>query len=555
MKRKKPSGPPTKKPSPAAAPKKNLADRMEEWMEKRSKKLLILTLGISLIFSFLMFDIKMSEGNDDSEYIEGAYNFAKEAGSYFSSKAPLYPIILSIPVKIFGINVPLLKSLSVIFQLLQIIFLYAAFRKLIPNLLLFFILLFIAVNDYFQYFASQTYSESFFLFLLALFLYSFRLLHEKNYSTGKSEIRYWLLFGFMLFLLTLSRNIAIAAVPAVLLFFLLIKQYKALLFSITSFGLFRIIFEFIRKSVWGGNSQFASQIDILRQKDPYDASKGLDDFAGFFDRLTANTDLYLSKRFFQILGFTSEDSIITKTSLSFLVIFLFLMGTFFIFRNKNRALLFTALYSIFFCGLTFFLLQTRWDQPRFILVCVPFLLLIIFYGFYSMAKKHTAGFIFTVLVPCSVIIFSSLISSTKKSIANYSVIKENLKGNRYHGYTTDWQNFLKLSAWCADSLPADSYVASRKAPMSFIYSNGKSFYPVYHVFSTDPDTILSTFKRDQVSHIILASLRRNPKKQDGYIINTMHRLLQPVVQKYPDKVSLVKQIGETEPAYLYKFNY
>lgn len=555
MKKKKPSGPPPKKPSPSAFQKKTLAERMEEWLEKRSKLLLLITLFISLIFSFLMFDIKMSEGNDDSEYIEGAYKFAKEAGSYFSSKAPLYPIILSIPVKFFGINVPLLKSLSVIFQLLQIVFLYAAFRKLIPNLILFFILIFIAINDYFQYFASQTYSESFFLFLLAIFFYSFRLLYENNFSTGKSEIKYWLLFGLLLFLLTLSRNIAIAAVPAVIIFFLLIKDFKALLSSIASFGLFRVAFEFIRKSVWGGNSQFASQIDILRQKDPYDASKGLDDLAGFFGRLTANTDLYLSKRFFQILGFISEDSIVTKTSLSILVIILFAIGVYFIFRNKNRPLLFTALYSIFFSGLTFFVLQTRWDQPRFILVCVPFLLMVIFYGFYFLTKKQTAGFIFIVIVPCSIIILSSFISSTKKSINNYSVVKENLKGDRYYGYTTDWQNFLKMSAWCADSLPAESYVASRKAPMSFIYSNGKSFYPVYHVFSTEPDTILSTFKRDGVTHIILASLRRNPKKQDGYIINTMHRLLQPVVQKYPNKVSFVKQIGETEPAYLYKLNY
>lgn len=555
MKIKKTAGPPPKKAAQAGVQNKTLAEKLESWLEKRSKSLLIITLGISLIFSFLMFDIKMSEGNDDSEYIEGAYKFARNAESYFNSKAPLYPIILSVPVKFFGIKIPILKSLSVIFQLLQIIFLYAAFRKLIPNLILFFTLLFISVNDYFQYFASQTYSESFFLFLLALFFYFFRQLYEKNFSTGKSEIKNWLLFGFLLFLLTLTRNIAIAALPAVLLFFLFQKNFKAMLFAISSFGIFRIGFEFLRKAVWGGNSQFASQIDILRQKDPYDASKGIDDLSGFLGRLTTNTDLYLSKRFFQILGFTSDDSIITKTSLSVLVIILFCLGLFITFRKNNRTLLFAGLYSLIFCGLTFFVLQTRWDQPRFVLVCVPFILMVIFYGLYSVSKRNSTGFIFAVLIPCSIILLSSFISSTKKSIANYPIVKENLKGDRYYGYTTDWQNFLKMSKWCADSLPAESYVASRKAPMSFIYANGKSFYPVYHVFSTDPDSILNTFKKDQVTHIILASLRRNPKKQDGYIINTMHRLLQPVVQKYPDKVSFVKQIGESEPAYLYKFNY
>jgi hypothetical protein len=181
--------------------------------------------------------------------------------------------------------------------------------------------------------------------------------------------------------------------------------------------------------------------------------------------------------------------------------------------------------------------------------------MIIFYGFYSLSIKNSAGMIFTVLIPCILILLSSFISSTKKSIANYPIIKENLKGDRYFGYTPDWQNFLKMSAWCGDSLPPESYVASRKAPMSFIYSNGKSFYPVYHVFSSDADSILNLFKSNGVTHILIASLRRNPKKQDGYVINTMHRLLQPVVEKYPSKVKFVKQIGVSEGAYLYQFNY
>lgn len=48
-------------------------------------------------------------------------------------------------------------------------------------------------------------------------------------------------------------------------------------------------------------------------------------------------------------------------------------------------------------------------------------------------------------------------------------------GDIYYGYTEDWTNFLKLSRYCGDSLPETAYVVSRKAPMSFIYSNGKSF--------------------------------------------------------------------------------
>jgi hypothetical protein len=91
--------------------------------------------------------------------------------------------------------------------------------------------------------------------------------------------------------------------------------------------------------------------------------------------------------------------------------------------------------------------------------------------------------------------------------------------------------------------------------MSFVYGNGKKFYPVYSVFSTDADTIMSTFKKEGVTHIMVASLRRNPKKLDGYVINTIQRLLQPVAQKHPEKFILVKQIGDSEPAYLYQIKY
>jgi len=66
---------------------------------------------------------------------------------------------------------------------------------------------------------------------------------------------------------------------------------------------------------------------------------------------------------------------------------------------------------------------------------------------------------------------------------------------------------------------------------------------------------LNYFKKEKVTHVLLASIRRNPKKIDGYIINTLHRMMAPVAQKYPDKVVLVKQMGESEPAYLYEIKY
>lgn len=554
MKR-KPSKPEPRKPAASAIQKKSLVEKLEIWMEGKANILLIAALLLSLVFSFLLFDVKMSEGNDDSEYIEGAFKFSKDITSFFSSKAPLYPIVLSLPVILFGINVILLKSLSIVFHLLQIYFLFKAFHRIVPYTLLFGILFFLSLNDYFQYFASQTYSEAFFLFLQSYFLFTFRKIYDRDFSTNKENIKLWLLAGFALFLLTISRNIAIAVLPAVFLFFIAIKKFRSLIYLCVSFILFRGLFEIIKGMIWPGNNQFRSQIDILRKKDPYDESKGIDDLSGFFDRLITNTDIYLSKRLYQILGFISENSTQTKSALTFFTILLFALGIFIAFRKKNRFMIFISLYAFFFCGLTFFVLQTRWDQPRFVMICSHFILLTVFYGLYEVFGKNKALKFTFCIVPLSIILLSSFISSSIKSVKNFPILQNNLKGDIYNGYTPDWQNFLKMSKFCADSLPADAYVASRKAPMSFIYSKGKYFYPVYSVFSNDPDTILNTFQRDKVTHIILASLRRNPAKQDGYVINTMHRLMQPIAEKYPQKIKFIKQIGDAEPTYLYEFAY
>jgi hypothetical protein len=234
---------------------------------------------------------------------------------------------------------------------------------------------------------------------------------------------------------------------------------------------------------------------------------------------------------------------------------LFLFSIIYLMRKKNKYLVFTFLYVLTMTGITFIVLQTQWDQYRFILVFVPLILIIVFSAFYYLLQAKGNFLQFLLMAVMSVFILTSLAPSVKKAGKNYPTLKRNLAGDKYYGFTEDWANYLKMSEWCGDSLPSSAYVACRKAPMSFIYAKGKPFYGVYTVFSSDPDTVMATLKSNNVTHILMASLRRNPKRVDGYTINTVQRLMYPVIQKYPNKLSLVKQIGEAEPAYLYKINY
>jgi len=98
--------------------------------------------------------------------------------------------------------------------------------------------------------------------------------------------------------------------------------------------------------------------------------------------------------------------------------------------------------------------------------------------------------------------------------------------------------------------------------MSFVYGKGKHFFPIYSVIARDPktnmsnpDSALAIFKRNKVTHILLANLRIDPKRFTGEYINTVHNIAVPIAQKYPEKLRHVKTIGETEETSLYEIKY
>jgi hypothetical protein len=179
------------------------------------------------------------------------------------------------------------------------------------------------------------------------------------------------------------------------------------------------------------------------------------------------------------------------------------------------------------------------------------------YAAFGQKKWYAIYMVIAVLVSGSVVM-----SSFKRGFANLPIIKKNIKGDKFYGYTPDWQNFLKCSEWCADSLPENSLVASRKAPMSFVYGHGKKFFPVYSVIQRDtatrqsnPDSALAYFEKNKVTHVMLASLRANPKDPSMGVINTIHHILYPIFDKYPQRLRLVHTEGMSEECQVFEFVY
>lgn len=551
----------SKNSNPKLSNAKSMFDKFDVWTENNHKTLFVAFLALSLFFSFMLFNARISEAHDDALYLEGGWRYVNEFPNYFyTQNAPLYVLFLGLLTKLFGFKLLLFKLFNVLFNFFAVFFFFKAFYKRVPAVVFIPVMIFVSSNHLIQYYASMTFTEAFYLFLQSLFFFWFFKLYDalQIEPDGKKHWKLFLMLGLFAFLIATCKSGAIVAVPIIILYFLLEKQWKNAGYAFAGYLAIKIPYELLVKIIWGSQNQFSGQGRILLQKDPYDKSLGNEDMAGFIGRLFDNCNLYLSKRFFQLLGLRNEDSVEVFGLLSVIVIAVLVIALIHVFKQKNKPLVFFGLFTGAQLLLSFLILQARWDQPRIVLISMPIMLILMFQLFYSTVKKSSMGQSIYIFI-AALISISVLMSSFKRGSANLPIVKKNLAGNIYYGYTPDWQNFLKCSEWCADSLPKNSLVASRKAPMSFVYGKGKKFFPIYSVIKRDsltqqsnPDSALAFFESNGVTHIMLASLRINPKENSGQIINTVHNIAQPIFQKYPNKLKLIHTEGLSEQTYLFE---
>ncbi len=561
------------KPAKAAPVKKalntqkDLFTRLNDYLDARKGMWGIGITALSLILSLCMFNAKISIGHDDALYIEAAKSYADNFFTYFyTANAPLYMILMALPVKIWGVNVIVLKIFSLVFFVLSIWLLYRAFVNRVPHIILFTSLLLFAGNWMALEYASLTYTEAMYLMMQALFFWianklTSRLEKEESANLGeliKNHWLWWVLLGVIFYLLYFTRTVGIGALAVLPLVFLITRKVKPALIAGVSMVLFTGIFEVLKRVIWSGAPTVSSnQSDILFQKDPYDASQGTEDLAGFIDRFWGNIQVYLSSRLWEILGFRPEPSEVIA-SLAVLTIIPLVGGLLIAFRKKDSYILNAVLYTAALLSITFLVLQVQWGQGRLVMVFVPLISMVGMYFFYQLfSTENLKGFQFVFMIMAAIFVFTGYKSTLNKIKVNIPIAKANLiKGDKFAGYTDDWVNYLRMSEWCADSLPPNALVACRKAPMSFVYGKGKPFYAIYRGDETaNADTIIAQLKRDKVTHVILANLRVNPKSSQAGIINTVHRFLKPIVDKYPMSLEMVRQEGTSEEAVLYKFNF
>jgi hypothetical protein len=467
---------------------KDLLDILDNFFAGREKTILYMGLALTLLFSLLLFDVKVGPGGDDSAYVLRAYDFV-HSFVYPGYQGALYPLVLSPFIWLFGIKLPLLKLLSLLFMMVSMFFFYKAFSKRLPQTIVALAFVLLSFNYYMLYFASQTYSEALFLMLQAIFFW-YMATNFTNDTPVDQPLKKYFILGLILFLLSLTKNVAYAAVAATIGYFMLGKQWKSILLTLGGFLSFLVPFEILKHLLWSTKGlQFSSQGNSLMYKDFYNQTKGKEDFAGFIQRFFDNSNLYFSKHLFKFFGLTDFNSTEINPILTVLV-WAFLGVALFWAIRKNKVLLLTAIYTMTLCAATFFAIQKQWDQWRIIIIYFPLILILVFSALYYVSKTPKVKFL-QIAIPVLALLFffSSFPLTIENSKKQKDILSHNLQGDMLYGLTMDWENYILMSKWIAKNTPAESMTAVRKADISFIYGERK-FYGITKVPGISLDSLL-----------------------------------------------------------------
>ena len=280
-----------------------LTESINNILNKNEKVFVYLSLFLATMSCLLLFDVKVSLSGDDCDYIIAAEEFWKNF-TYPGHHGPLYPIILSPFVGIFGTKLILLKFISTIFTVASIWLFYKCFQNIVPNIILLPVLLLVSINPYIMFFASYTYSEPLFLFMQALFFYLFSKYFWKSseeYSL-KRDWKKYLAITLIIMGMGLTRTIGFSAIGVIILYFLIERRWKDLIFMTGTFAIVFGLFYISKPVIWP-NSGSVQSFETLFAKNPYNTEMGAEDFSGLITRIADNSNIYLSGFLYKYLGF------------------------------------------------------------------------------------------------------------------------------------------------------------------------------------------------------------------------------------------------------------
>jgi len=532
-----------------------LYDRIELLLEKHPIRILLGVLTISLLLSILLFDIKLHIGGDDASYILWAKDFAHHGILPVGFKTPGYTFVIAFFIWIFGFHIFALKLTSVLFYLGSIISFFFIFRRKLDPITFLTCLSFFAINVAVLDYSHHVYSEMLYLLIqIGGFYYLWK--SEESAESTRSIFIVALLgmAGFYV------RAVGGTFPLAVMCWYLIQKKWK----NVLIFAAFSVLLYLPLKLLeLSHGTVVMGQASAIFMVNPYNPTLGNETISGFMNRIVSNIAFHLNYLFPASLSLPHWDHLGVSNgqlfpdfeafiSVMFSAIMLF--GCYFAWRKGSKAILFLALYLVVYVLFLCFALQTIFPTVRYLVPVIPLMILFFLMGaqwclhkiFRTQLVKTAAykrGFLFVVVV----FLFSNLYYIKDGIDINLPVLKANLQGNEFFGYTQDWINYLHTCQWISNQLPKESTAVICRKPEFFrIYAPDFNVYGAYNVEAIHPDTIVSHWKLWRMTHLLYDNFQWT---------TTLRRYVQPVAEKYPQMFEMVHQEGTQDPSYVFRLNY
>jgi len=218
--------------------------------------------------------------------------------------------------------------------------------------------------------------------------------------------------------------------------------------------------------------------------------------------------------------FTPEGFYVNTIPPITIIVYLLGLTSLFFSYKQNRFLFFAGVVVGLFLIVTFFVLQTQWNQYRLIVPVYPLMILLLFSALYYLLKlPKLKSFQFLFFIPV-IVLFFNIMSNTSEASTKARKLE-----NEFSGLTPDWYNYAKVSEWAAKNLPKESLVACRKPSISSIYGKGKKFHGIYSIRSGSFDAFHERWNIDSLSYSLVSLEGMNNPMYNALFGNIEARLL------------------------------
>lgn len=433
----------------------------------------------------------------------------QRAASHFP---PGYPSIIALVILLTGGGFTAVKLLNGLFFLASCLMIYHIIYLLFRRKILAFLsALTVMLSMHLLQYSTIMMSEIPYIFFTTLMLWLMTNVALKKEVVWWKSMEFWIsliLAGIGFYI----RSIGLAAVGGIALFWIIRKQWLAVLATFATFGLMILPWSLRNKSM-GGTGGYLHQ---FLQKNPYDSSLGTLNASGVIHRILINFQRYVTHEIpdavFSQPSSIAPEHITVVAWLGGLILFALIIWGIFQLRQL-RWFVFGYMGSAF---LVLLLWPEQWFGVRFILPVLPLVFISLIAGVDSVVRwlierwkpemplrtYKMAPFVMLVLLPFEWNGISTL----------------NLQANSY--FPMAYANYFRLAEWTQKNLPESSVVACRKPVFFYLFSR---HYVYSYPLNGSPAEVISFFKRTHVTYVVVSQL--------GY--SSTYKTLIPAIKAYP----------------------